>query len=85
MLMECLTSEGEQNPRENTSSSQNTTYPASNILDKPSSFDDSVSSKYRASITNPLMIPVLMIGIPVYNGYNASVEFGKDIWKRITD
>jgi len=51
----------------------------------PPEFQTSLSSQFQQNITNPLMVPVLMVGIPIVNGYNASVEFGKEIWKKITD
>jgi hypothetical protein len=54
-------------------------------LELPSIFKDSYLEKYRSSLNNPLMIPVLLVGIPVINGYTASVEFGKDLWKKLTD
>jgi hypothetical protein len=53
--------------------------------DLPPEFNDSISAQFHHNITNPLMVPVLMVSIPVYNGYMASVEFGKEIWKKITD
>jgi hypothetical protein len=61
--------------------------PNPNILSEslPPAFDTSLSSQFQHNVTNPLMVPVLLVGIPIVNGYMASVEFGKEIWKKITD